>query len=118
MVSGQRVLVVDGLSETEEVLRAVLEPRGLRVERVRTNEHREEKSSDEPPRVVVIHIDEAHRSRNAADRNWADVPRVVIGSGDLGEADDLGGPRQFLQKPFQYRELIQAIDSLLADKAA
>ena len=36
MTAKQRVLVVDGLSETEEVLRAVLEPRGLMVDRIRS----------------------------------------------------------------------------------
>lgn len=105
MVIGQRVLLVDGLSETEQVLKAVLEPRGLRVDRVRG--HVEPKSGDAAPSVVVLH--EVDADLPSGER-WGAVPRVIIGSAQ-GAADR--SSEQCLPHPFQYRELIQAIDRLL-----
>ena len=57
MTGKQHVLVVDGLSETEEVLRAVLEPRGLSVDRVRSTAS-EELAAHFRPSVMVLHVDE------------------------------------------------------------
>jgi len=118
VASGQRVLVVDGLVETEQVLKAVLEPRGLQVNRVRGDGNADAESDLMPPHVIVIHADES--SPNAVRvENWGDVPRVIIGSAEFpGRADDAAADgRHYLPKPFQYRELIQAIERLLADSS-
>jgi DNA-binding response OmpR family regulator len=111
--TGQRVLVVDGLSETGEVLKAVLEPRGLVVDRIRG--HRRA-GAGAAPQIVVIDRDDG-TADDAHDRRWADVPRVVIGSADMPDGWD---PRQagaagqhYLQKPFEYGELVSAIEHLL-----
>ncbi len=110
--AAQRVLVVDGLAETEEVLRAVLEPRGLEVERVRAAgagafaaKHR--------PSVIVLHVDDG---RAPAHDGWRDVPRVLIGATDefASHSGVRGEGEQYLEKPFQYGELIRAIERLLA----
>lgn len=114
MTSGQRVLVIDGLSETEEVLKAVLEPRGLKVERVCGGRSRDHFHGYSQPSVVVVHLDEAD-SHKIVSEGWNTVPRVVIGSTKQRDCTSDGQGHCFLQNPFQYRELIQAIEHLLAD---
>lgn len=112
MASAQRVVVVDGLAETEEVLKAVLEPRGLSVERVRAHASHSVNRPAETPNLVVLHADDAVPARRPA---WDGVPRVIIGSASVPGCDHARGDSRYLQKPFCYRELIRAIDELLAD---
>ncbi len=114
MASSQRVLVVDGLTETEEVLRAVLEPRGLQVNRIRTAETENAFQDDLPPDVVVFHADET--GPHATDAvPWQNVPCVIIGTVRLPAGDGHAGNSKdcHLRNPFQYAELIQAIEGLL-----
>lgn len=142
MVSGQRVLVVDGLAETEEVLRAVLEPRGCQVESVR-GRHTSRTVTDSGKTVLVLHED--HRAPRQAVSNdaapgestdwnaseeWEAAPRVVIGkaswprrrllseAGLSGAAGAGGTGNRYLSQPFQYGELVQAIEELLATDPA
>jgi hypothetical protein len=112
VASGQSVLVVDGLSETTQVLKAVLEPRGLRVDRVRGHQTVSPRASSKP-NVVVLHEDETLPPED----RWQGVPRVVIGSTELPPTEP-GNGEHHLPKPFQYGELIQAIESLLARTTA
>jgi len=113
VTDGLRVLVVDPESATEEVLKAVLEPRGLRVDRVRDLKSQPDCG---PPSLLVID-DEKSSADIRGSSGWAGIPRVVIGSARIsGDAD--GGSRQYLQKPFQYPELIRLIDQLLSNRAA
>jgi CheY-like chemotaxis protein len=111
--TGQRVLVVDGLSETGEVLKAVLEPRGVAVDRVRG--HRHARAAAAPQIVVIDHDDCAEHEPHA--HPWADVPRVVIGSADMPADWHPHQPRpadeHYLRKPFEYGELVAAIEDLL-----
>ncbi len=114
MSSGQRIVVVDGLSETEEVLKAILEPRGFQVTRMRTHDSVARFRETEPPNVVVVH-------GSAADVNepsvgiWNSIPRVVIGSAHHAptQVSERRTSTHFLNKPFQYGELIRAIEQLL-----
>lgn len=116
MVSGQRVLVVDGLAETEQVLKAVLEPRGLHVDRVRrgtpplscTEEPKKRAPVAARPNVLVLHEDV--EDAGGLDQ-WGQIPRVIIGSMRVPERSDSG---EYLPHPFQYRELIGAIERLLS----
>ena len=123
MAAGQDVLVVDGLSETEVVLKAVLEPRGLRVNRIRrhaedglpTARPRFDVPQDATPtRVVVIHANDADGEHSVGE-SWNRVPQVVIGPAKLDSncASDRPSGSHYLEKPFQYSELIQAIERLL-----
>lgn len=118
MTNGQRVLVVDGLAETEEVLKAVLEPQGMEVNRIRT--HLAPAShATEPPHLVILH-EESHTDSKPTTDSWEDIPRVIIGSATLpsGTASPNSQSRsreQYLAQPFQYRDLIQAVEHLLAD---
>jgi CheY-like chemotaxis protein len=101
------VLVIDGSADTDAVLRAVLEPRGARVRRTRS--HRVAAESSRPD-VVVIDLDEGSADRHA----FGATPRVLIGS----QRVTVRQPHdRFLEKPFQFPELIRAVEELLATAA-
>lgn len=112
MVNGQRVVVFDGLNETEEVLKAILEPRGCSVNRVRQRNSNDLKSNREIPSIVVVHDDELNES-TTTQPGWNEVPKVVIGSVNKPEITSAGQSTRFLMQPFQYAELIDSIESLL-----
>jgi len=113
VVNVQRVLVVDGMSETEEVLRAVLEPRGLQVERIRRRATTPDPSPDKPAPSLVV-LEEDHTVSPSADVAWRGTPRVIIGTADVAARRTAADPdASFLPKPFRYQELIHAIDRLL-----
>jgi CheY-like chemotaxis protein len=113
----KRVLVVDGLSETEEVLRAVLEPRGLSVDRIRSAAT-EELAAKRRPSVMVLHVDEEPLP-NSAPPGWQNVPRILIGAAKFsdGDAGAATASEHYLEQPFQYGELIRTIERLLAAAA-
>lgn len=100
MPEGQRVLVVDGLPETAEVLRTVLEPRGTRVDHLREGEPRGQLGGK--PRLVVVHPESDDLGV------WNDVPRVVVGAVESSDGGAVPGL-------FQYRDLVRAIDAALAE---
>ena len=108
-------MVVDGLVETEEVLKAVLEPRGMQVTRISTTRHPDAPMAQDQPSVIVLHESEdlTNRSshRNAA-TSWDAVPRVVIGRIQT-RANQREQDCRYLSQPFQYAELVTAIESLL-----
>lgn len=107
--SGQHVVVIDGVPETVQVLRAVLEPRGHRVERVRGYAPELASKGDA---VLILHDDGA--SEAARRHRYGTTPRVVIGSltSDRVPAAGSRGERR-LEQPFHYAELIRAVESLL-----
>lgn len=118
VTNGQRVLVVDGSSETEEVLKAVLEPHGLEINRIRT--HLPQNLQDaSPPHLVILHEEAVEKSSSVA-KAWPDVPRLIIGSVTLPDRErrvvSESKPREeYLSLPFHYRDLIQAVETLLAN---
>ncbi len=116
VASGQLVVVVDGLSETAQVLKAVLEPRGMQVERVRGGGSGDRQALLSSPSVVVFDDDDPTTTRLRLKR-WRGVPHVIIGSAEFA-AESSTHDGHFLQKPFHYRELIQAIEQLLSDTAS
>lgn len=99
------ILVVGGLSETTEVLRAVFEPRGHAVDRVRQSQW----PSGGSPGVVVWHTSETEDA--AAAERFAGIPRVVIGRARVSEPTS---ETRRLTQPFDYCELLNAIESLLS----
>lgn len=108
MSHGQRVLVVDGVSEIRDVLEAVLAPRGLQVEWMRGSVQ----SHSTPDRPDIIVIDAEAVPVDTPRTTWEGVPQVIIGTRPRSAA---AGDRchQYLPKPFQYGELIEAIERLL-----
>lgn len=106
MANQQHVLVVDGPAETETVLRAVMNPKGVAVTRVRSG--MADRSCDQTsaePNLVVLHDQEQMDG-------WPGVPRVFIGKATVS----IGGSRSCcLDGPFEYPELVAAIDRLLTE---
>jgi DNA-binding response OmpR family regulator len=115
--NGRRVLVVDELTETTDVLRAVLEPRGVRVDG--SARQPEGPTISGAGRVSVVVVDEETAEYRGVDRrDFGNTPRVIIGTVRLSE-EQMGGvtgnPRErFLQKPFHYADLIREIETLIA----
>jgi len=114
VVSSQRVLVIDNETETEEVLKAMLEPRGVRVHRIRDKRDAESQHESPAPSILVID-DDSSPPESSQVNGWHGVPRVIIGSTSLPDNRPRDNRRHVLQKPFQYAELIQAIERLLAE---
>lgn len=126
MSNRERVLVIDEISDTAEVLQAVLEPRGLAVNRVRRFDPSRYATIDSRPTIVVFDA-ESSGTESLATANattwggWTNIPQVIIGT-VKGSDSDTGKPtagtarRHYLQKPFQYSELIQAIELLIASQ--
>lgn len=101
------ILVVDGLSETTAVLKAVFEPRGHAVNRVRQSQL--PSSTLTPPRVVIWHANESEAAPLAG--RFQGIPRIFIGRADCPTSE---GETQRFSQPFEYRELLHTIESLLA----
>jgi DNA-binding NtrC family response regulator len=107
------VLVIDDSSEADAVLRAVFEPRGDHVRRTRSHLLSESLTNTPPPDVVVIDLDNS--SPATADFAWGTTAQVVLGSQRV-LLDD--AQTRFLEKPFQFPELVRAVEDLLAAKPA
>ncbi len=108
MNSAPHVLVIDGISDTEAVLKAVLGPRGTNVERTRSAQVSRLPVEEKSPHVVVIDLDEESAAATAS--CFGESHRILIGSVKTAvEERD-----RFLAKPFQYPELLQTIEDLLA----
>lgn len=105
---GQSILVVDGLSETTEVLKAVFEPRGHAVCRVRQTQFDAESTAQ--PGVVVWHAGDVEEAAPQS-KAWRfeSVPHIVIGKASISDSPQT---KRF-SEPFQYRELLQAVESAL-----
>ena len=112
--ASRRVLVIGGASDTDTVLKAVLEPRGTTVERRRGHCVTTLCKARQFPRVVVIDID-AEPDAVSATTQWRSSNRILIGS---KPPHDIADRERFLSKPFQFPELVQAIEDLLTHQPA
>lgn len=113
-----RVVVVDHSTETADVLQAVFAPRGVQVERRRVPTRR----PGAPRDAEVFVLDEDDLATSSGVSHPAPVlrNRVVLGS---PAAPPAAGPAaadsaNYLPKPFQYAELIRAVETLLAEREA
>ena len=103
------------ITNDHKVLRAVLEPRGLMVDRIRSAAT-EELAAKRRPSVMVLHVDEVP-SLAARPADWQNVPRIVIGATKINDACERAAGEHYLEQPFQYGELIRTIERLLAAAA-
>jgi hypothetical protein len=109
----QRVLVIGGVSDTATVLQAVFEPRGATVERSRT--HRPSPANTRfSSEVIVIDLDAEQDFEPQADCSLVSS-RILIGS---DTPKRIAPDERFLSKPFQYPELVKAIEELLSTRPA
>lgn len=108
----RRVLVLDGVPETAEVLQAVLQPRGIQV--MRESSRSSDFGGTDVDLVVV------HRGESADEPRCLDLPRtvpqIVVDCG-LGQ-DDAPGYATRLSSPFQYGDLVREIELLLGGERA
>jgi DNA-binding response OmpR family regulator len=116
--NSDRVLVVDEASDTAEVLQAVLEPRGVSVQRVRRLDRSAATLDECRPAVVVLNAESMDGTSSADLALWQHVPQVIIGtiqipSATVGASHAVGASRRVLRNPFQFAELLQAIESLI-----
>lgn len=110
VIGGQRVLLIDGLDETEQVLKAVLEPQGTRIDRVCRDQMPQNADGFTRPDVVIMHDNAATSDADSL----RDVPRILIGTAKLPDRRDPSTVEHCLPRLFQYRDLIQAVERLLA----
>ena len=118
MSNRECVLVVDEIPDTAEVLEAVLASRGLTVNRVRHLDAAHPPTLANRPALIVVDVESCPSPNTRACDGWQNVPQVIIGTMHAPQpADEVHGAnpdRRYLQKPFQFAELIQAIDALIA----
>ncbi len=120
MSNRECILVVDEVSDTAEVLQAVLEPRGVTVNRVARWCQTETPTAENRPAVVVFDAESLDGGAPAGQSNWQGVPQIIIGTmrvaGSSDRSDAVGdeSSRCYLQKPFQFSELVQAIEMVIA----
>jgi DNA-binding response OmpR family regulator len=106
---------VDDVSDTADVLQAVLEPRGVTVNRVRRRELDKPAANGNRPAVLILDAESLSGARPVICGGWRNVPQVIIGTVQVTEdSSDPTVARRFLRKPFQFAELVQAIESLIA----
>ena len=116
MTDRYKILVIDGLADTGKVLKAVLEPRGMLVEQVRSGDLKNRESSRQTPHIIVFHTDDA--STIESFHQWKNIPRIVIGP--VAEEKSNKTPNNkttdrhyYLQKPFEFHDLLCAIEERL-----
>lgn len=126
MSNRERILVVDDISDTADVLQAVLEPRGVTVNRISRWQGPDSPIENRP--TVVVFDAESHAGGTPPHgENWRGVPQIIIGTMRVtdaaGNADStakaLAAPDsscRYLQKPFQFAELVQAIEALITPR--
>jgi hypothetical protein len=113
-----QVFVFDELTETADVLRAVLEPRGLGVCQVRPASG-VSRSAAPPEHAAVLIVDaETAALAPAGAPCWANVPQIVIGSMRLPDCAPDASANVRLEKPFHYAELIRAVEAAIGSSGA
>ena len=112
-----RVLIVDPSAESREVLRTLLERRGLAAVEAARPEQGLVLSERERPDLIVLDADSDQSSSGENVENLcdaagrSDTPIVILGT--LREPRNHPG-EQIIAKPYHYGVLIRKIDDLLA----
>ena len=117
MVNGQRVLVIDGMHEIREVLHTVLAPRGMQVDWVRSHVQ-QLPGEDGRPDILVIDAAALPIHKTEKNRQWRGVPQVILGADEAASEADADDQHTYLNTPFQFPDLIRAIERLLPTEAA
>jgi CheY-like chemotaxis protein len=125
------VLVVDPMEETREVLRTILERRGVRIFATRRADEGLRLARQHHPDVIVL--DTEARATDPASASAEldlearrhDTPLVLLGGdprdGDPRDGDPRDGDRpanHCMAKPYHYGRLIRKIEELLAQRRA
>lgn len=117
MKFARRVLIVDASAEAREVLRLLLELRGVRILEAEHPREAVALASEFRPDVIVLDAETAPESatsgasdlREATGRS--NTPVVILGK--VCQFRGLGNQDQIVAKPYHYGPLIRKIDGLL-----
>jgi hypothetical protein len=71
--------------------------------------------------LIVLDADALAGSGPPLNNDWQGIPQVIIGTIHVAEPEAATGQtgepeRRYLQKPFQFAELMRAIDALLPSR--
>ena len=112
------VLIVDQSDECREVLRTVLEHRGLRILEADAAETGLELARRHRPDLIVLDMELDASSPTSVTGEFASpcgakpTPLVVLGSVRRADRPSAG---EFVAKPYQYAPLIRRIEQLLEE---
>jgi CheY-like chemotaxis protein len=111
VTNAPHVLVVDKNSDTADVLRAVFEPRGGRVDR-RHSAALIAGESGSGIDVLVLDSDALSPTDSLVSGRWSTIPRIIIGSHESGAGNGpVAGPHfTQLNKPFEYAVLVECVE--------
>lgn len=111
--TGQRVLIVDGSEDNREVLRTVLERRGIEIFEASEASRGAELARDFRPEVIILDDEAADAAAMSDFRNGeSENSRLVV----LGKARHDGAtlPKdRIIPKPYHFAPLIRKIEQLL-----
>lgn len=117
MITKRSVLVVDEMPETREVLRTVLERRGVEMLEATEGDQGLRMAEQHCPDLIVLDLqiesDCPARTFDGFERQSRQhhTPLVVLGNARRDRALLRGG--EFVSKPYQYGALIRKIEELL-----
>lgn len=115
------VLIVDGSSDSREVLRAVLELRGWKIIEADDTAEGLEMADELHPDVILLDTDTQTADDAAVQASYDDASRrnnaslVVIGQARFNGVDSR---HRIVPKPYHYGPLIRTIDELSASVLA
>lgn len=118
LISNPSVLIVDEQEETRQVLRTVLERRGMQILEASRADRGLELARHHHPDLIVMDVELQTASTPDVSAGFAaetaehDTPVILLGSVRHGAARLPSG--QVLSKPYHYGLLIRKIEELLA----
>ena len=116
-----RILIVDASSESREILRLLLERKGLEAFEASDPNRASQLVQQRQPDLIVYDMDSelSPPSQTGLDLEQAatrsNIPIVVLGTAKQPEAPTVVG--QFVTKPYHYAPLIRRIEELLSECA-
>ena len=119
--SQPRILIVDASSESREILRLLLERKGLEAFEASDSNRASQLVQQRQPHLIVYDMDSelSPPNRTGLDLEQAatrsNIPIVVLGTAKQPETPTVVG--QFVTKPYHYAPLIRRIEELLSECA-
>jgi CheY-like chemotaxis protein len=116
VMTARSVLIVDEMPETREVLRTVLQRRGVEIFEATAGDQGLRLAQQHRPDLIVLDLQVESASQDTFDgferqSQKHHTPLVVLGNARRDRALLPGG--EFVAKPYQYAALIRRIEELL-----
>ncbi|MFO7905157.1 MAG: response regulator [Planctomycetota bacterium] len=117
--SHKRVLLVDQSNDSRDVIRTVLERRGMEILEASSAGAGLEMLREHRPNVVVLDADaesaDNPRLRTAYDHELASNQGEIVVLGNM-DRDQMGSDKHLVRKPYHYGPLIQKIERLVSQR--